>query len=329
MQVTHNTINIGKISQFKKVSNQNILLSTNSTIHEQNSKPGNTDIFQYYDESKTEVASITNDMRPLVKLEMCKKLSANEKKLLLCCAMNQAQVVYTIHKRIPQILPISITTCSCPLCEECRHQRKSAIYRGLLEKLYVRAAGYSRIKNLVYFDVFPDPLTFVIHTVECTPRDNQRGIVKLVINDDCNDTLWTAVQFPGDIFAFYTRTNNLLGYQWKNLIFDDRKQKVMSIEKRHSMHQARFEQGFSQRISFDILDNKNSLVAIISKDINCTSIFRPRERAETNQMCMLERIFAIPLAVKMYSGAYKMDEWPLPEITYHYKSVREPGKRVF
>ena len=174
-----------------------------------------------------------------------------------------------------------------------------------------------------------DPINFVIHTVECTPRSGQKGIVKLVIKSECNNTLWTAVQFPEDIFAFYSNDNDLLGYQWKNLIFNDKNKEVMHIEKRIDAFKSRFMRKSAQKVNFVVLDNRNSLIATISEDINCTSIYRPNERHKIAYWNELELVFVIPLAVKINSAIYKLDEWPLPEITYHYKNVKEPGNFVF
>ena len=103
---------------------------------------------------------------------------ADEEKVLLCCSINRAQVVYKIRQRTPRILPISVITCNCSLCEESRNTTRSAIFHSLSDPLFIRAAGYNRSKNLVYFDVFFAPSSSVVHTVECTPRDNQQGIVK-------------------------------------------------------------------------------------------------------------------------------------------------------
>ena len=205
---------------------------------------------------------------------------------------------------------------------------KICLFYSFVKKVYIRAAGYSRIKNLVYFDVFSEPSNFVIHTVECTPRDNQRGIVKLVIKGEWNNILWTAVQFPNDIFAFYLNNNDLLGYQWKNLIFNKGHKEVMHIVKQHQTYKAKFEQDPSQQVKFAIFDNNKLLVAIINKDINCVSIFRPDERTKNPCKDTLELICAIPLAVKISSAVYKLDEYPLPEITYHYRNVQQPGKSV-
>ena len=328
-QVTHNTSQIGDFSLSKQVADQNVLQSCNNTIHEKYSKLGDTGIFQYFDESNTEVAHISHDMGPLVKLELKKNLMADEKKILLCCAINRAQAVYTIHMRIPRILPISIITCNCDLCEKCKGKGGSAIFHSFSKNLFIRAAGYSRIKNLVYFDAFFETSSYVIHTVECTPRDNQRGIVKLVVKDEWNKVLWTAVQFPQDIFAFYSKKNDLLGYQWKNTIFNSQNQEVMRVETQNYTRHARFQQKPLQMVKFAIFDNNNLLVAVISKDINCTNIYRPRARIEIARKNMLEVVIAIPLAVKINSAVYKIDEWSLPEITYHYNDVREKGKIAF
>ena len=325
--VHHNTIQIGQIYLSKQVTAQSTLQSKNSKIFERSSKQGEIQIFQYFDESNAEVADISFDAGPLVKLEIRGRLTADEKKLVLVCALNRAQVIYTIYKRIPKIVTISSTTCNCTLCEECKNKTGNPDHRSFLENLYIRAAGYSRIKNLVYFDVFSEP--FVIHTVECTPRDNQRGIVKLVVKDTRNNVLWTAVQLPRDIFAFYSKENDLVGYQWKNKIFNAQNQEVMHIKQQAYMQKTRFQQESSQKVKFEIVDNNNTLLSNIDKDINCTNIYRPRARVAMAYQSILERIFAIPLAVKINSAVYKLDEWPLPEITYHYENVRGPGKSVF
>ena len=327
-EITHNTIRIGRISLSKQATDQRILQSCNSTIHEKPSKQEKMAIFQYFDESETEVAGITHN-GPLVKLEIKKKLMADEEKVLLCCSINRAQVVYKIRQRTPRILPISVITCNCSLCEEFRNTTGSAIFHSLSDPLFIRAAGYNRSKNLVYFDVFFAPSSSVVHTVECTPRDNQQGIVKLVIKDGRSNILWTAVQLPGDIFAFYFKENNLLGYQWKNVIFNVQNKEVMYIQKLNYQHKAGFQHVPSQKVKFSILDTDNLLVATISQEINCTSIYRPKVRTETANLSKLELVFLIPLAVKINSEVYKMDEWPLPEITYHYKNAREQGKFVF
>ena len=81
--------------------------------------------------------------------------------------------------------------------------------------------------------------------------------------------------------------------------------------------------------NYVIFDNTDSLVAIISKDLNCTYIYRPQQGLESKSLNYLELLFAIPLAVKINSIAYRLDEWPIPEITHHYKDVRQPGTSVF
>ena len=329
LQITHNAIQIGQISLFTQGTNQYVLQSNNSTIYEKSSKPGGIAIFQYFDKSEAEVAGIWHYMGPLVKLEMRKHLTSDEKILLLCRSINRAQLVYKINNRIPRILPISVITCDCSLCEECRNNGGTALFHSSIEKLYIRAAGYNRMKNLVYFDVFGDSPSFVIHTVECTPRDNQKGIVKLVVKNRWSNILWTTVQLPGDLFAFYSKENNLLGYQWKNLILNAQHEEVMHIEKQNYTYKAGFQQEPSHKVKFVIFNNDNFIVAVVIEESNCTSIYRPSPRLKTGKLSKLELIFLIPFAVKINSVAYKIDEWPLPEITYHYKNAREPGKFVF
>ena len=68
--------------------------------------------------------------------------------------------------------------------------------------------------------------------------------------------------------------------------------------------------------------NKDSLVAIINKYVSRTNICCPKERIEETNPSIFELVFAIPLAVKIDSTVYQLDEWPLPEITYHHKIVR-------
>ena len=327
-QVTHNKIQLGQIFWPKQKTDPSVLESTTSTIYEAQSKTGRHVIFKYSSKFKT-VATIGQHMGLLVKLEITKETTADEKKLLLYCAISRSQVVYTIHKRIPTILPISFVSCNCAFCEECTHTGRSSIFRSLSKQVFIRAAGYSRIKNLVYFDVFSDPINFVIHTVECTPRENQKGVVKLVIKGQWSNTLWTAVQFPEDIFAFYSKDDKLLGYQWKNMIFNAQNQEVMHIETQSYTHKAQFQQDSPPEVKMAIIDNNNLLVAIINEDINCTSIFRPRARIGMAYGDLLVLTFAIPLAVKMNSVIYKMDKAPLPEISYHYRNVREMGINVF
>ena len=150
-----------------------------------------------------------------------------------------------------------------------------------------------------------------------------------MVKDDWSNILWTAVQLPRDIFAFYSKENNLIGYQWKNLIFNVQHEEVMHIEKQNHTHKTGSQQRSLQKFKFAIFDQKNSLIAIITKEAGCTSIYRLKERTEMAERSMLELVFLIPLAVKINSVVYKLDEWPLPEITYHYKNAREPGKSVF
>ena len=211
--------------------------------------------------------------------------------MLICCSINWAQIVLSINKRIPRIQPISVITCSCSLCEESKNKGKTAFYSSFISKLYIRAAGYSRIKNRVYFDVFLDKSSYVIHTVECTPRDNQRGIVKHVIKGQWSNTLWTAVQLPGDIFAFYSIQNNLIGYQWKNLIFNSWHKEVLYIIKQNYAYKTGFQQKSPQKFKFAIFDQKNLLVAIITKEAGSTSVYRPKERTEMAERSMLELVF--------------------------------------
>ena len=329
-QVTHNTINIGKICLFKPGTGQSALQTINGTIYEKPGKQGNALLLQYFDESKAEVARISGDIQPFVKLQIRKKLSTDEKRLILCCAINRAQAVYTINKRIPRILPISIITCDCDLCQECRNRERSYnSVHSFSEKLFIKAAGYSRVNNLVYYDVFVEPSSYVIHTVECTPRDKQQGIVRILVKDKRNNVLSTTVQFRKDIFAFYSMKNNLLGYQWKNLIFNAQNQQVMHIQKQIYTQKVRYQQEPSQKVKFAIYDNNDLLVAIISEDIHCMHIYNPKERTKIANRSILELVCAIPLAVKINSVVCKMDEWPLPEITYHYENVREPGNSGF
>ena len=68
--------------------------------------------------------------------------------------------------------------------------------------------------------------------------------------------------------------------------------------------------------------NKDSLVAIINKYVSRTNIYCPKERIEETNPNIFELVFALPLAVKINSTVYQLDEWPLPEITYHHKIVR-------
>ena len=223
--------------------------------------------------------------------------------------------------RIPKVILVSSVTCDYTQCERREEIQRDCIGKSLIERLYIRAAGYSPIDNLVYLDVFLCSNKHVIHTVECIPRRNQQGIVKLVVKSQWNDVACTAVQFPEDILAFYSRDRNLLGYQWKNIIFDYRNKEVMHIEKAYKTYKAKYQQKPSLQVKFNILDNTNSLVAIIAKEFDCMHIYRSEKRLEIS-LSFLEIVFAIPLAVNMHSAAYKMDEWPIPEITYQYRKIQ-------
>ena len=97
------------------------------------------------------------------------------------------------------------------------------------------------------------------------PEGKLRGIVKLVVKTPWSKVECTAVQFPTDVFAFYNRTGSMIGYQWKNCIFDDRNTRVMEIRKQPDKNNVNEQ--------YVILDNQPSVVAIISKGVSCTYIY--------------------------------------------------------
>ena len=284
---------------------------------------------KYLDSFGTEIAITSNDMQPLVELKIFTTFSADMKKLVLCCSIIRAHLLFKIHTRAPRILTVSTVTCNCSRCEQCVEHKESHIAYSFLESLCIRAAGYNSLKNLVYVDVFRKIQLNVILTVECTPRKDQQGIVKLVGKSPWNHLLWTAVQFPEDILAFYSKDNQLLGYQERDAIKDSLGNKVMHIKRESYTHKFGFEQQPSQYVRFAICDHTDSLVAMIGKNVNCVFVYRNSARVRRAQPSLLELAFAVPLAVKLSSSEYHMDEWPLPEITYHYKRVRQPGQGIF
>ena len=317
--ITNDSASIGDIFYFKQKGKQSRLQCPGKTIDESKCRPKNSFVLTYEDPAKTRLAEISNEVPPIVTLRLLQTLSPDERKLLLCQTLILSQFLYKINKNVPQIFAISSTTGSRALSEQCVKIKTSSIFRNFVSKLYVRAVGYSRIKNIVYFNVFASENGSVSFTVECTPKKDQQGVVKLVVRGQWNDVICTAVEFPGNTLAFYSRDKNLLGCQWKNEIRNGAKKKIMRIEKNCN----KYESKHSPTAQFSICDSRNSLVAIIGKEANCTSIYRPQSRLKYS---LLEVVFAIPLAVKINSAVYKMDEWPLPEITYRYRDVKQTGK---
>ena len=61
--------------------------------------------------------------------------------------------------------------------------------------------------------------------------------------------------------------------------------------KQNYAHKAGFQQTPLQKVKLAIYDNNNLLVAIITEDINCTSVYRPKERTEMAERSMLELVF--------------------------------------
>ena len=73
LQIANNAIKIGKVFSVQTVTNQNMLQTTNNTLYEIHTKPGERPMFQYFDETNTKVGAISQPMvGPLVKLELKK-----------------------------------------------------------------------------------------------------------------------------------------------------------------------------------------------------------------------------------------------------------------
>ena len=134
-EVTYGSVEIGKIVSVEKAGNQKetILQSSENSILE---SPGGQDRerLRYLDKSGTEVATISKEAPPLIKLIISKTLPADEKKLILCRSIFLAQNFYYIDRQLPQIKMVSSVTCNCESCEQCLKTVKTSIKYNFVEK---------------------------------------------------------------------------------------------------------------------------------------------------------------------------------------------------
>ena len=115
------------------------------------------------------MAPVSNKIPPVIELKMVKDLAALEESYYGIALHIKLMFLKKTLLGIPKISQATSITCNCDQCEQYEQINKSAVSYSFQQKLFVRASGCSRIKNLGYIDVFSKQPNSGLYPVECTP----------------------------------------------------------------------------------------------------------------------------------------------------------------
>ena len=317
--LTDNSGNIGKILHCRQ-SNAITLVSSQTTINAVKGEIGST---KYMDSSEALIANSKVYDDAIVELKIDQGLNSAERKLIFCTFLIQARILYKITYSIPSIFAVYLAICDC---SRCQHSSSQTGVSQLLttDKTYIRPAGYSSKTNLIYFEKFKEAGGAVLFTIECTPRKDLKGFVKLVAKDPWNETIFSAVHFSDrNILAFYSRQNNLLGYLWNSAILDRENRQIMSVVSVFQQPKNREDRYAELGRKFKILDKQGRMTAILSRNGSLVRIYRDYRRIQNTGTTPVELATITFFAIKIYCEVYKLENVPLPEITYRYKDANK------
>ena len=304
-QVMQNKTDIGDITYLK--SEKSVTLRTSEEEIQANVGSLHPTIeVSFIDSERSRVALVTNkNWGSVIKLFIKNSLSSKQKKLVMCQSVIVMSLVSDLHCDMPLIASITTLGNVHSDLHPTTLQTRTAPWNRHNSTLLIRAAGYSMVKNLVYFEILARGCA--VTTFECTPKRNTRGIVRLVAKDWQRNVLFTADQLPEDILAIYSNNGNLLGYQLENRFIDRQGREYLSILRCSDPH---------PRLS----NPRHYYISRPRKMIARIAYFRHHTEicADFTDTKLLEIASILTFAIKKNSTTYKLDKTPLPVINCVY-----------
>lgn len=312
------TVSSDKSSKVRQLHSYDQSPPTTLTVY------GKHGINNIFDSSGALVATIDEPMRRIVQLKFHKELSETEKKLVLAETIILSKVLYKLHTEILPAIRISTPIQSHPTLISLAtkiHLNIDYLKASDCAALIIRAAGYNRYLNVVYFDVLRENhhrKSFL--TLECTPTYWNRGLAQVVAKSKKGHIIFSAVSFPENkTLAIYSGIGNLLAYVCQNRIMAANDQQLMYVEEKTLAYLD--EKKWGSNLCFILYDSLTGhKLAVINRREFAIRGYITHAQRELQQP--LSTAIFISFALGLFYSHYQFDDRPMPEITYHYNDFR-------
>lgn len=258
-----------------------------------------------------------------IELEIFQELSENEIKLVLLYALMTCKIVFSLNKECLPTLRFSTPNSNyCPGRTVTDSYSRNNLLRQLnYDSTYtIRAAGRNSRLNLVYFNITDMTTNFVSLSLECTPSVDHVGFAKLVAKDEFDLELFTAVMFPADsCMAIYGTAGTLVGFEIDRHLRNGQGSAILTVNSAYNAEEDRRYYG-SRGMAFRVVDPCAPKFNNVITKINARfcNIQVHTTRSYQGQKTFLKVAFDISFTVKLFFEVFKMDKYPIPEITYCY-----------
>lgn len=282
--------------------------------------------YKVKDSAENVVAKIKTFATSIIQLEFYRKLTENEKILVLAETLVLCINVYKINK---EVLPPICVSCSMDadprFCGVPSYRAIDLTYLAELDNghLAIRAAGYNSLRNIVYFDVIKvnpgHDLPFL--TLECTPTTCRSGMAKIVARSRTGSLLFSAFNFSAKkTLAIYHPNGSLMAYQCQDLIKDDKGNDIINIKviKQKQFGQSTEKSESKREYSLDSIPQSHFLTKIKQVTLG---IHVSTPSSSLKFQTPVDTAIFLSLGAKIYCDIFKFDGHPIPEITYCYDNI--------